>query len=244
MSITPDIQCTGVNNITFNLDNSYVPLGTIATWTIAYGDGATDGPPPAFPPGNLFHGYAAAGTYDVRVTVTDTLGNTGSYTAQVLIVDCAADSVLAEYMYLISQTTGPWLRDMNPAVGVPTWVQHATGLAGNWLLGRDIKVDPHRRHLPVAARHVWIATQGGVAKSTDNMVNWTQLYSFMNDPRDTAADIPPPVKANLDWVTVTFNPLVRDEVYILAHDPVAPVRSFVYFTYDGGVTWDNWEVTS
>lgn len=245
LTVDPDIQCVGVN-VTFNLDNSYVPLGTIASWTITYGDGNVGGAAWG-PPGNQVNAYAAAGTYDVRVTVTDTLGNTGSLTVQVLIVDCVDERILADYMYALSQTTGPWLRDMTvledvpPAV--PAWVQHINGLTGTWLNGRDLKIDPHRRHLPVAVRHVWIATQAGVAKSVDNMDNWAQLYMLMNDPRNTAGDGVPPTKANLDWVAITFNPLVKDEVYILAYDTVvAPTRSFVYFTHDGGATFDNWEI--
>jgi len=239
LTVTPDIQCTGVN-VTFNLDNSFVPLGTLASWTITYGDGATGGAAWG-PPGNQLHAYAAAGTYDVRVTVTDTLGHTGSLTVQVLIVDCAAGSVLADYMYALSQTTGPWLRDMT--VAVPVWAQHINNLTGNWLNGRDLKIDPHRRHLPVAGRHVWIATQAGIAKSVDNMDSWSQLYSLMPEPRNTAGDMVPPTKANLDWVTITFNPLIRDTVYILAYDTViAPTRSFVYWTTDGGATFDNCEV--
>jgi len=242
LTVTPDIQCTNVN-VAFSFVGSYTPTvgGALASWTIDYGDGTTAGA--AWPPGALNNAYVAAGVYDVRATVTDLIGNTGSLTVQVLIVDCALGSVLADYMYALSQTTGPWLRDMT--VAVPAWVQHIYGLAGTWLVGRDLKVDPHRKHLPVGGRHVWIATQGGVAKSEDHMDHWSQLYNFMNDPRNTAGDGVPPTKANLDWVAITFNPLVKDEVYVLACDPtLVPDRSFVYFTYDGGITWDNWEVTS
>jgi len=171
------------------------------------------------------------------VTVTDTLGHTGSLTVQVLVVDCAAGSVLADYMYALSQTTGPWLRDMT--VAVPAWAQHVNGLSGNWLNGRDLKIDPHRKHLPVAGRHVWIATQAGVAKSADNMDSWSQLYGLMPEPRNTSGAGVPPTKAGLDWHCITFNPLVRDEVYILAG---TTTRGWVYWTTDGGVTWDNWEV--
>jgi len=228
----PDILCVG-DAVSADLTNSYVPLGTLDSWTVDWGDGTNNAG--AGVPGvvNKAAAYAAAGVYDVYITVTDNgpPASTGSLTVQILVVDCAAGRVLADYMYLISQTTGPWLRDMtvleDVPPGVPTWVQHATGLAG--------------RHLPVAGRHVWIATQGGVAKSTDNMDHWTMLYDFMNDPRDTALDMVPPTKAGLNWVAITFNPLVRDEVYVLAYDTVAPIRSFVYFTHDGGVTWDNWE---
>lgn len=239
LDVSPDIQCTGVN-VTFTLANSYVPLGTLASWTITYGDGGSAGG--AWPPAPQVNAYAAAGVYNVRATATDTLGHTGNLTVQVLIVDCAAGSVLADYMYALSQTTGPWIRDMTAAV--PAWVQQIDGLpaATNWLNGRDLKIDPHRRHLPVAGRHVWIATQAGVARSTDNMVHWTKLYDAMNEPHNSAGDGLPPTKAGLDWIGITFNPRIPDTVYVLAYDTVAPARTFVYYTSDGGATWDNWEV--
>jgi hypothetical protein len=238
-TITPDIQCVGIN-VTANFDASYVPLGTLNNYVITWGDGNSAAGAWG-PPGPLVNAYAAAGTYNIRITITDTLGHSSSTTYQVLVVDCAAGSVLADYMYALSQTTGPWLRDMT--VAVPAWVQHVNGLSGNWLNGRDLKIDPHRKHLPVAGRHVWIATQAGVAKSADNMDSWSQLYGLMPEPRNTAGDGVPPTKANLDWVAITFNPLVRDEVYVLAYDTVvAPTRSFVYWTTDGGATWDDWEV--
>jgi PKD repeat protein len=240
MSVTPETQCTAVN-VTFNIDASYSPTGNLAgqPWRIDYGDGGFAAGNWG-PPGNQLYAYAAAGIYTAEAYVTDTLGVRGTTEVTVEVVACASDAVLIEQMYALSQTAGPHVRDMT--VAVPAWAQRIVGLAGNWLNGRDLKLDPHRKHLPYGARHVWIATQAGVAKSTDDMANWSRLYNLMNDPRNTAGDGVPPVKANLDWVCIAFNPLVRDEVYVLAYDTVAPVRSFVYFTYDGGLTWDNWEV--
>jgi hypothetical protein len=237
-TIWPNTQCVGVN-VTVNIDASYSPLDTITTYRIEWGDGTPDAvPPPAWPaPGNIVHAYAAAGTYDIKITVTDLSGLTGTQTYQVLIIDCATDSVLANYMYALSFTTGPWLRDMTAAV--PAWVQCIQNLAGTWLNGRDLKVDPHRRHLPIGTRHVWIATQGGVAKSTDNMDHWMRLYDHMPEPLNTAGDGVPPTKAGLDWLTITFDPLVKDAVYVLAG---TATRGWVYWTLDGGVTWLNWEI--
>jgi len=75
------------------------------------------------------------------------------------------------------------------------------------------------------------------------MDSWSQLYGLMPEPRNTAGDGGPPTKANLDWVCITLNPLVRDEIYVLAYDTViVPTRSFIYFSSDGGATWDNWEI--
>jgi PKD repeat protein len=240
VSIPNDIMCVG-DAVSANISNSYVPLGTADSWRIDWGDGTSNNgawPPPA--PVNKAAAYAAAGTYDIRITVTENGPplTTGSLTVQVLVVDCTNDSVLADYMYVLSQTTGPWLRDLTVA-GAPAWVQHVQNLpAGTWRNGRDLKIDPHRRHLPIAVRHVWIATEAGVAKSTDNMDHWMRLYDSMPEPRNTANDGIPPVKTDLDWHSIAFNQLRIDEVYVLAG---TATRAWVYFTYDGGRTWDNWQ---
>lgn len=238
MSATPETQCTGVN-VVFNIDASYSPTGNLAVqpWRIDYGDGNFNAGNWG-PPGNQNNAYAAAGIYTAEAYVTDTLGVRGTTEVTVEIVDCANDSILIEQMYALSVTTGPWVRDMVVGGAPPPWTQRILGLAGNWLNGRDLKLDPHRKHLPYGQRHVWIATQAGVAKSTNDMVTWGRLYNLMPEPRNDAGDPGPPTKAGLDWFTVAFNPLVRDEVYVLAG---TATRAHIYWTTDGGATWDNWQ---
>ena len=238
LNIAPDTQCANVA-IAANLDNSYVPLGTIATWRISWGDGtADDVPGPAFPPGNRPHTYTTAGTYTMVATVTDTLGNSGSVQVQVLIVDCT-DAILIEQMYALSQTAGPYVRDMTvvpPAV--PAWVQRARGLTGTYLQGVDLKLDPHTKDLPFGQRHVWIVTNEGPARSTTDCAFWSRLAAKLPVPRNGAGV----VVADLSWYCVAFNPRNVNEVYILAGIIAPNNRAWVYFTTDGGVTWDNWQV--
>ena len=235
-TITPDTQCVNVA-INVNFDASWSPLDTISTWRIEWGDGTPDDVPgPAWPPGNRPHTYTTVGTYNLKITLTDTSGLTGTQTYQVLIIDCADGSVLARYGYALSTSSGPWLRDFT-AAPPHDWTQCTNNLAGNWLVGRDLKVDPHRRHLPVAIRHVWITTQAGVAKSVDNMSHWMRLYDSMPAPRND--DGGAAVKADLDWWTVAFNPMEIDHVYVLA---TTATRAWVYWTEDGGATWHNWQV--
>jgi hypothetical protein len=240
MSVTPETQCTGVN-VTFDIANvpsSYSPTGSLVggAWRIDYGDGNFNagvwGPPA--PQGNV---YVAAGIYTAEAYVTDTLGVRGTTEVTVEIVDCAADSVLIEQMYALSQAAGPHVRDMT--VTVPAWAQRIVGLAGTWLVGRDLKLDPHRKHLPFGSRHVWIATQAGPAKSVTDMDDWARLYALLPEPRNDAGDGVAPLKSDLDWYCVAFNPMHRDHVYILAG---TATRAWVYFTLDGGATWDNWQV--
>lgn len=240
ISIAPDVQCTG-QNLVFNIDSSYVPLGTLASYNIAWGDGTSTGAGWGGGPGNINHQYANSGTYTVTVTVTDTLGTSGSVQAQVLIVDCSSETVLIRQMYALSQTAGPYLRDMTAAG--PAWAQRVQGLgAGTMLQGRDLKLDPHRRHLPAGVRHIWVATAGGVAKSTIGMDAWAVLTSRLGQPDNAAGDAPAPTFADLNWLCIAFNHRWRDEVYVLAGKSVAPVRTWVWWTTDGGITWANWQV--
>ena len=70
--------CTGLS-CTFDGSSSVDPDGSITSWAWTFGDGATGtGVDPA-------HTYAAAGTYDVTLTVTDDRGSTDSVTTQVTV---------------------------------------------------------------------------------------------------------------------------------------------------------------
>jgi len=152
MSATPETQCTGVN-VTFNIDASYSPTGNLAgqPWRIDFGDGnfaaGNWGPP-----GNQVNAYAAAGIYIAEAYVTDTLAVRGSTEVTVEIIDCANDTVLIEQMYALSQTTGPWVKDVAAGGAPPPWTQCIGGLAGNWLVGRDLKLDCHRKRARSEAR--------------------------------------------------------------------------------------------
>ncbi|HEY3013336.1 MAG TPA: PKD domain-containing protein, partial [Gemmatimonadales bacterium] len=61
-------------------DASSDPDGTIASWSWNFGDGS-----PAAPDQNPSHTYAAAGTFNVTLTVTDNLGATGTVTLPVTV---------------------------------------------------------------------------------------------------------------------------------------------------------------
>lgn len=236
MSATPEVQCTGVN-VVFNIDNSYSPTGNLAgqPWRIDYGDGNFNAGNWG-PPGNQNNAYAAAGIYTATAYVTDTLAVRGTTAVTVEIVDCANDTVLIEQMYALSVTTGPWVKDITAGGAPPPWTQRIIGLAGGWLVGRDLTLDPHRKHLQYGIRHVWIATQAGPARSVTDMVGWSRLYDLLPEPRND--DGGAATKAGLDWYTVAFDQLHRNHVYILAG---TATRAWIYFSFDSGTTWDNWQ---
>jgi hypothetical protein len=238
LSLDPDVQCTN-QAVNYDITGSYAPLGTLDRYTISWGDGHLDD---VALPGAMTgsHTYAAAGTYDVELRVHEQLCTWGNVTVQVRIVDCD-DSLLIEYMYALSQSAGPFVRDMDDAA--PAWEQRIRGLAGHpdWLVGRDLKLDPHRKHLPDGSRHVWIATRRGPAKSAYDTLFWQTLRDALPAPRNDAGDTPAPTVDMLDFYCLSFNPMARDEVYLLAG---TAGRAWVYWTLDGGATWDNWQVST
>lgn len=237
LSLDPDVQCMG-QPIAYDITGSYAPLGTLDRYTISWDDGhLTDVALPGVMTGN--HTYARAGTYDVELRVHEQLCTWGNVTVQVRVVDCDDESLLMSRMYALSQTAGPYLRDMDDAA--PAWTQRVTGLGAhpNWLLGRDLKLDPHRKHLRDGSRHVWIATRWGPAKSTTDTLFWRTLRDRLPDPVNTADDTPAPTVEMLDFYSIAFDPMNRDHVYLLAG---TAGRAWVYFTLDAGQTWGSWEV--
>jgi hypothetical protein len=238
LDLDPNTQCTGVN-IAWDVSSSWLPLGTLGagdSYSITWGDGTTtNGNFGGATSGNK--NFANAGIYHVELEVTSAAGETGSVEVEVEIVDCANESVLIEQMYALSQTAGPYYRDMEEAA--PAWVQRARGLTGNYLVGRDLKLDPHRKDRPASVRHVWIATQAGPAKSRTAMRYWRRLYARLPEPDNAAGDVPAPEKVDLDFYCIAFNPMNEDEVYLLAG---TATRAWIYWTVDGGSSWDVWQV--
>ena len=68
-------------SVQFNGTGSSVPVGTIASYAWDFGDGTTGTGSTAQ------HTYAAAGTYTVTLTVTGSLGGTGTHSANVTVAD-------------------------------------------------------------------------------------------------------------------------------------------------------------
>jgi PKD repeat protein len=93
---------TTTSGLTVNADGtgSSDPDGTVATYVWEFGDGATGTGATAS------HTYATSGTYQVKLTVTDNRGGTGSTTAPATVTDPHAGDVVAADAFGRSVTSG------------------------------------------------------------------------------------------------------------------------------------------
>lgn len=225
INITPVSICVN-DSITYSGSSSYDPDGTVTGYSWTFGDGG------ASLAASGTYQYTTAGTYTVTLTVTDGTGLQGSASAQVVVNESLVTDV-----FLGHRSAGCYYMPFDSCAG-GTWEQRNTGLTGNWLNVRDMKMDPFTKYGPVGTRHIWIATQAGIAHSEDDMDTWT-LYEDMPVPSNEKGDTPAPAVSDLDWFCVTFNPEYPEEVYTLAG---TTTRAWVYWTENYGTTWYNWQV--
>lgn len=240
LNTNPDVQCLGQNIAADGLGSWAYPgfsISNINGYSFYWGDGNSN---LNTTPGPHNHNYARPGVYTIRLVVTDNQvpAVSGEVSCQVLITDCTNDTVLIKQMYALSATDGPYVKNLEGIT--PAWVQRIRGLTPEWWQqGRDLKLDPHRKHLRYGMRHVWLATRAGPARSTTDMLLWRQLRDRLNAPRNDAGDPAAPTVADLDFYSIALNPMNRDEVYLLAG---TAGRAWVYYSYDSGTTWDNYAV--
>ena len=226
INISPVTLCVN-DSITYDGTASYDPDGAVTTYAWTFGDAGTSAA------ASGAHQYTAVGVYTVTLTVTDGTGLQGSAYGQVEVVDCTAPGALAPIeMYVGHKDSGPYYFSTAGA-----WISKATGLTGNWLNIRCMRMNPFKKYGALGSREIWVATQAGVAYSIDDMATWTQIT--MPTPRNTADDSPAPQVTDLDWYSISFNPMYEDEIFILAG---TATRSWVYWTEDSGTTWDSWQV--
>lgn len=226
INITPSVICVN-DSISYNGSASYDPDGTVTAYLWNFGDGT-----PTSTLASGTHQYTAAGTYTVTLKVTDGTGLQGSASAQVVV-----NESLVTDIFLGHKSAGCHYQEFDSCSG-GTWESRNTGLTGNWLNIRDLKLNPFTKYGPVGTRHVWIATQAGVAMSEDDMVTWT-LFTSMPTPRNEKGDSTAPTVSDLDWYCIAFNPKYGNEVYVLAG---TTTRAWIYRTEDYGDSWDNWQV--
>lgn len=212
------------DSITYDGRSSYDPDGTVTSYYWTFGDGTTSSA------ANGTHQYLALGTFTITLTVTDGTGLQGSAYGQVNVIDCTNPPWFE--IYLGHRSAGPYHFS---TAGV--WTSRSTGLTGQWLNIRCLRMNPFKKYGMFGSREIWIATQAGVAYSIDDMATWNQVT--MPNPRNTAGDFPAPQVSQLDWYCISFNPMYDNEIYILAG---TATRTWVYWTEDSSSTWDSWQV--
>ena len=237
LKLTPLVQFVNTN-IAWDISNSSHATGTIDTFDINWG-GTTD-------IGNLAAQdwssdpktgnvqYTATGTYTVTASATDTLGTkTKVQNIEVRIVSF----VNVQRCYIATIDGGVFI--LTPGGGDPAAAN--TGLTGNYLNVRSMRLHPAYKALPVGQQHIWLATESGVAYTIDGAASWNLISeATLGTPTNTAADGTPPTASDPDNIDIAFDPQDPGRVYLLR---ATATRAWIYYTDDYGATWSNTQVS-
>lgn len=229
-------------NFTWDISDSVSSTGTIDTFDIDF-DGATSGGDIvagdwAVDPLTNTNQYTTAGHFTIVGSVTDTLGNK-SKEIRIPVIAIDGTSELTEESlqreYNGTTDSGCWI--LTPAVPP---VASNTGLSGDDLKFRDMRVSPYTADDINGNHHIWAATKNGVAYSIDGAANWLTISkATLGDPKNTAGDGTPPVTADLDQIGISLDPQSSNRIYVMRTNAT---RTWIYWSNDYGVTWDNEQV--
>ena len=233
--LTPRVQTLG-QAIAWDISGSGSATSTISTFSIDWG-GDTDigdlsGELWASDPktGNVV--YDDLGTYAVQAFVVDLLSTKSQIcisTVEIVEPD--------ERVYAGTTDLGVFVSDNGSTPAASN-----TGLSGDQLKLRSLRVHPAYADLESDQQHVWIATKDGVSYSTDGGSNWSNISkATLGTPVNTAADSPAPASADLDQIDLAFDPQDSRRVYLL-RVTTTPRRAWLYMSDDYGVSWSNTQV--
>lgn len=232
--LTPRVQYLG-QAIAWDISNSRSATSTISTYDIDWG-GATDIGDIS---GALWTGdkdgsvvYDALGTYTVEAFVTDVLSKESQH---VFITVEIVEPV--KRLYIGTVDAGVFVSDNS---GTPA--ASNSGLSGDDLKLRAIRLHPAYAELPAAQQHVWIVTKTGLAYSVDGAATWTKITeATLGTPANTAGDDPAPATGDLDQIDIAFDPQDERRIYLL-RTWASPKRAWIYFSEDYGVSWENYQI--
>jgi hypothetical protein len=235
LAIDPTTQFTGQAQA-WDISDSMSATSTIDVFYIDWG-GATDignlsAQDWATDPlsGNVT--YDAAGTYTVEAWVKDLLGVESQH---VFITVEVVDPV--ERVYIGTPAAGVFISDNGSTPAASN-----SGLSGDDLKVRAVRLNPHTADLPAGEQHVWLCTLTGLAYSTDGAATWTTISkATLGEPVNTADDDPAPETGDLDQIDVCFDPQDEQRVYCLR---TTATRSWLYVSDDYGASWSNTQVGS
>lgn len=237
LKLTPTVQFINTD-IAWDISQSISSTGTVDTYDIAWGGTTDDGDES----GTAFSGaktgtiqYTTAGTYTVTASVTDTLGvRSTQQTQQVKIIE-TDDFVNLKTLY--TGTTNGGIFRLEPDAE-QTAIN--TGLTGDNLKIRAVRMHPATKSLPTSQHHLWACTAAGIVFSTDGGNSWTlKPKADLGTPINTAGDGPAPATADLDQIDLCFDPQDQLRVYFLR---TTATRAWLYLTSDYGTTWSNTQI--
>ena len=214
VSINPSPICLG-DAISWDLTQSYAPGSTITSWEIDFDDSSSSSGA-VIGSASGTHTYGAIGVYDIEVTIEEGLGLSQTVTVQVEVLDCTLTTDIYEGTYTYAadnQGGGVYFIDWGETS--PAWESRNNDLLGNSLNIRSLTLDKNTSQLKPNKHYLWIATQGGVYRSTNGGNNWQKM--IMGNPDNSYfLDNPVPTEADLDWHKVVLDPNNSDKVFILA----------------------------
>ena len=233
LKLTPVKQFANTN-IAWDISASGSSTGTVdsfdITWNGATNTGDLSAQDWSSDPKTGNVQFTTIGTYTVVATVTDLLGVT-SEPCRVEV-----EIVTSERLYIGTSDAGVYT--LAPG-GTPAAAN--TGLTGGNLNLRSLRLHPAYIDLPLTQRHIWIATESGLAYSTNGASSWTTISkAALGAPENVAEDDPAPATADLDQIDLCFDPISPDVVYVLR---TTATRAWLYYTEDYGVTWSNRQVS-
>ncbi len=245
LKITP--LSTFLTPVTFawDISQSVSSTGTIASYDIDF-DGSTTGGDVSSAAwsgaktGN--NAFTAAGHYTVVASVTDTLGKESKEVRIPMIAIGSGGSEgtgneSLQRVYIGTTDTGCWI--MTPTADPAAY---NTGLSGDDLKFRDMRINPYTVEDGNDNHHLWAATKTGVAYTLDGAANWSVISpDSLGDPVNDAGDSPAPVTADLDQIGISLDPASSTRVYCLRCNAT---RSWIYYSDDYGASWNNNQINA
>ena len=244
-SATPTVVFEG-QTVNWDISPSSSSTGTIDTFDIDWGGTTSTGDLTAqdwsSDPKSGTTTYTAKGRYTIIAYVTDTLGNRSK---EVKIPVTVQDTGMDEddgSGYNSLQKVYVGTTDTGCVILSPTSAAAASnsGLSGDDLKFREMRVHPSTFDDPNGNHHLWAATAAGVAYSFDGAATWAAIdKDALGDPVNTAADGTPPVTADLDQVGIFFDPRNSQRVWVVR---TSATRAWLYWTSDYGASWANVQI--
>lgn len=233
LKVNPRVQILG-EAIAWDISQSRSATSTIATYTIDFGGGGVSNISGASWSGSKTGSvtYDDVGIYTIEAYVTDLLGAGSNHVfIEVEIIEPT------ERLYIGTSDSGLFIMDNGSTPAASN-----SGLSGDDLKLRAVRLHPAYADLDADNQHVWLVTKTGLAHSTDGGATWTKISEVtLGTPANTAGDDPAPDADDPDNIDLAFDPQNPDRLYLL-RTTGSPLRAWLYKSDDYGTSWSNTQV--